>query len=85
VSRRQDNVTPGASKKSTSTALAQVGLNQTASRSRSTSVMPAGAELEKETRGTETEAPQEDQSDEKLYCICKTQYDEDRVMIACDR
>lgn len=23
--------------------------------------------------------------DDKLYCICKTSYDEDRVMIACDR
>ena len=23
--------------------------------------------------------------DDKLYCICKTKYDEDRVMIACDR
>lgn len=23
--------------------------------------------------------------DDKLYCVCKTSYDEDRVMIACDR
>ncbi len=23
--------------------------------------------------------------DDKLYCICRTKYDEDRVMIACDR
>ncbi|KAF9499712.1 hypothetical protein BDN71DRAFT_1350382, partial [Pleurotus eryngii] len=23
--------------------------------------------------------------DDKLYCVCKTKYDEDRVMIACDR
>ncbi|KIJ45275.1 hypothetical protein M422DRAFT_117909, partial [Sphaerobolus stellatus SS14] len=23
--------------------------------------------------------------DDKLYCLCKTPYDEDKVMIACDR
>lgn len=23
--------------------------------------------------------------DDKLYCICKTNYDGDKVMIACDR
>ena len=23
--------------------------------------------------------------DDKLYCVCKTKYDEDRFMIACDR
>ena len=27
----------------------------------------------------------EDDEDNKLYCICQTHYDEDRVMIACDR
>lgn len=27
----------------------------------------------------------EDVVDDKLYCVCKTGYDEDRVMIACDR
>lgn len=26
-----------------------------------------------------------DIQDEKLYCVCKTRYDEDKVMIACDR
>jgi COMPASS component SPP1 len=26
-----------------------------------------------------------DADDDKLYCVCKTKYDEDRVMIACDR
>ena len=25
------------------------------------------------------------EEDDKLYCVCKTRYDEDRVMIACDR
>ena len=49
-----------------------------ASRSRSTSVMP-GAEAEREGEGVA------DAADDKLYCICKTSYDEDRVMIACDR
>lgn len=30
--------------------------------------------------------PEKDQEeDDKLYCVCKTRYDEDRVMIACDR
>ena len=24
------------------------------------------------------------EEDDKLYCICKTRYDEDKVMIACD-
>lgn len=23
--------------------------------------------------------------DDKLYCVCKTKYDEDRFMIACDK
>ncbi|EGO04679.1 hypothetical protein SERLA73DRAFT_68353 [Serpula lacrymans var. lacrymans S7.3] len=27
----------------------------------------------------------EDDGDNKLYCICNTRYDEDRIMIACDR
>jgi len=27
----------------------------------------------------------EGKEDDKLYCVCKTRYDEDRVMIACDR
>jgi COMPASS component SPP1 len=25
------------------------------------------------------------EEDDKLYCICKTRYDEEKVMIACDR
>lgn len=27
----------------------------------------------------------EEKEEDKLYCVCKTRYDEDRVMIACDR
>jgi COMPASS component SPP1 len=26
-----------------------------------------------------------DEVDDRLYCVCRTSYDEDRVMIACDR
>jgi COMPASS component SPP1 len=25
------------------------------------------------------------EEDDKLYCVCKTRYDEEKVMIACDR
>lgn len=31
------------------------------------------------------EDDEQDKEDDKLYCVCKTRYDEDRVMIACDR
>ncbi|KAI9063027.1 hypothetical protein FKP32DRAFT_1652056 [Trametes sanguinea] len=33
----------------------------------------------------EEEEESEEEVDDKLYCICKTHYDEDKVMIACDR
>ncbi|KAG6878408.1 hypothetical protein C0993_007590 [Termitomyces sp. T159_Od127] len=58
------------------------------SRSRSTSVMPNGSmgpeggEAKAEKQEEEEES---DQEDDKLYCVCKTTYDEDRFMIACDR
>lgn len=26
-----------------------------------------------------------DELDDKVYCICKTEYEEGKVMIACDR
>jgi COMPASS component SPP1 len=30
--------------------------------------------------------PQEElEEDNRLYCVCKTRYDENKVMIACDR
>ena len=62
----------------------------TAVRSRSTSAMPSGSvapegdtkNLEKDQ---ELEAEEEGNDDDKLYCVCKTKYNEDRVMIACDR
>ncbi|KAH9835591.1 uncharacterized protein C8Q71DRAFT_709031 [Rhodofomes roseus] len=59
------------------------------SRSRSTSVMPAapGAEGDGKPAGETAGVAEEKQQaqDDKLYCICKTRYDEDRAMIACDR
>ncbi|KAJ7361690.1 hypothetical protein DFH08DRAFT_844892 [Mycena albidolilacea] len=59
-----------------------------ASRSRSTSVMPGGS-----VGPDGSEKPEEEEEDplaaaaedDKLYCICKTKYDEDRFMIACDK
>ncbi|KAF8078581.1 hypothetical protein FPV67DRAFT_1465728 [Lyophyllum atratum] len=59
-----------------------------ASRSRSTSVMPSGSAgpESNETKAEKQEEEEEsDPEDDKLYCVCKTKYDEDRVMIACDR
>lgn len=57
-----------------------------ASRSRSTSVIPAGsAEPDPERKSEEKEEEKEEAIDDKLYCVCKTKYDEDRFMIACDR
>ncbi|KAF8641233.1 hypothetical protein AX17_000867 [Amanita inopinata Kibby_2008] len=61
-----------------------------ASRSRSTSVMPGGS-VGPEADSKVTERQEEEESsdaandDDKLYCVCKTKYDEDRFMIACDR
>ncbi len=44
------------------------------------------------TPGAENKPPGEAELDEaeegmedKLYCICKTRYDDEKVMIACDR
>ncbi|KAJ7783847.1 hypothetical protein DFH07DRAFT_207283 [Mycena maculata] len=59
-----------------------------ASRSRSTSVMPGGSVGPDSSEKHEEE--EEDPlaaaaEDDKLYCVCKTKYDEDRFMIACDK
>ncbi|TFK89792.1 hypothetical protein K466DRAFT_574632 [Polyporus arcularius HHB13444] len=62
-----------------------------ASRSRSVSEMPTPAEPPPKIKPPpapqpeEEEASEEEVVDDKLYCICKTSYDEDKVMIACDR
>jgi len=39
----------------------------------------------KEETAPVAEVDVSDKEDDKLYCVCKTQYDEDRMMIACDR
>lgn len=41
-----------------------------------------GVKAEKQEEEEESE---EEKEDDKLYCVCKTKYDEDRFMIACDR
>ncbi|KAG9314398.1 hypothetical protein JVU11DRAFT_5195 [Chiua virens] len=50
-------------------------------RSRSTSAIPGPVD----DIVPEPEAEDGDKEDDKLYCVCKTRYDEDRTMIACDR
>lgn len=50
-------------------------------RSRSTSIIPGTVD----DVVPEPEADESDKEDDKLYCVCKTRYDEDRMMIACDR
>ncbi|KAI8995590.1 hypothetical protein BD414DRAFT_410362 [Trametes punicea] len=68
-----------AAKRSVSAAVGQ-------SRSRSASVMPALPDPHNSKQQAEEEEEEEEEAiDDKLYCICKTSYDEDRVMIACDR
>jgi len=68
-----------------------------ASRSRSTSVMPGGADdtpsrNTPDDKGTKAERQEEEEDsdtgnddDNRLYCVCKTKYDQERIMIACDR
>ena len=75
---------PSKSKKSST---AVIKSSTVAVRSRSTSVMPVSR-----TPGVENRPPGEAELDEaeeemedKLYCICMTKYDDERVMIACDR
>jgi COMPASS component SPP1 len=48
--------------------------------------MPGSHDTDKAADKKTNEDSEEDPViDDKLYCICKTKYDEDRVMIACDR
>lgn len=58
------------------------------SRSRSTSVMPGGSvgpDGSEKPEDEEEDALAVAAEDDKLYCVCKTKYDEDRFMIACDK
>lgn len=50
-----------------------------AARSRSQSTMPVTGET------VDEKVVVRDESDDKVYCICKTEYEEGKVMIACDR
>ena len=50
-----------------------------AARSRSQSTLPVTSETVDEKEA------ERDESDDKVYCICKTEYEEGKVMIACDR
>ncbi|KAI0271367.1 hypothetical protein BC834DRAFT_966858 [Gloeopeniophorella convolvens] len=78
---------PSKSKKTPATSTKKSAL---AARSRSTSVMPPGTTpvpAASESKAP-AEAEPEDEADEmedKLYCVCKTKYDDEKVMIACDR
>jgi COMPASS component SPP1 len=71
-----------------------------ASRSRSTSVMPgitsehaaptpsSSVGEDKVEKGDKQEEEEEEavgNDDNRLYCVCKTKYDQERFMIACDR
>ncbi|KAH8835781.1 hypothetical protein DL96DRAFT_1455440 [Flagelloscypha sp. PMI_526] len=60
-----------------------------ASRSRSTSVLPKDVASpvppDSELQIESDEKDVDHASSDKLYCICQTPYDEDKVMIACDR
>ena len=59
-----------------------------AARSRSTSVMPrasAGPDSQALAERAEDKEDEQDEAEDKLYCVCKTRYDDERIMIACDR
>jgi hypothetical protein len=49
-----------------------------------TSTTPAPGALTSAPGEAELEDAEEGMED-KLYCVCKTKYDDERVMIACDR
>ena len=77
--------------KTTKTTNKKTPPSASASRSRSTSVMPSGsaapegADAVKPEKQEEEEEEEAVNDDDKLYCVCKTKYDEDRFMIACDK
>ena len=50
-----------------------------AARSRSQSTLPVTSET------VEEKEVERDVSDDRVYCVCKTEYEEGKVMIACDR
>jgi COMPASS component SPP1 len=50
-----------------------------AARSRSQSTKPVTCENVNE------KVPEKDEMDDKVYCVCRAEYEEGKVMIACDR
>ncbi|KAF7320280.1 PHD-type domain-containing protein [Mycena kentingensis (nom. inval.)] len=77
---------PKPSDKGKPTAIQRKSGSAAASRSRSNSAMPGSVGPD----GSEKPEEEEEElmpvaEDDKLYCICKTTYDEDRFMIACDK
>lgn len=42
-------------------------------------------QTQEEKEKDEEKEEEEKDVDDRLYCVCRTSYDEDRVMIACDR
>lgn len=50
-----------------------------AARSRSQSTMPVTVE------NLDEKEAEKDETDDKVYCICRAEYEEGKVMIACDR
>ena len=44
-----------------------------------------GAPSDKQKKAGSAAVEEEEGDEEKLYCICKTKYEEDRTMIGCDR
>ena len=78
------NFAPAGSK---SNASSGPGKKPLAFRSRSTSVMPVGSGGPEgsDIKPEKQEEEEASEEDDKLYCICKMKYDEDKFMIACDR
>lgn len=68
-----------------SKALQAHGKKSATSRSRSTSAMPGGSAGPDDVKSEKQEEEETSEEDDKLYCVCKTKYDEDKFMIACDR
>lgn len=49
---------------------------------RASSIAQDRGKAEKQEEEEESDAANED---DRLYCVCKTKYDQERCMIACDR
>ncbi|KAH9984681.1 hypothetical protein BJV74DRAFT_797182 [Russula compacta] len=86
VSSDGPSTAPSKSKKSSSTVTKKSIIS---ARSRSTSAMPVSMtpapSVENRTTGEAELDDAEEEMEDKLYCVCKTRYDDERVMIACDR